>query len=106
MKFTIAAVACLFSATMAHYTNLQIYNLKLNVDEIETYLGDTYDQRVIGTTLTDDIKHECNNAVEDSKPEIKDLTLEHMARTMLDAFGDKNELAVDMFHWMPTIVYD
>ena len=28
-----------------------------------------------------------------------------MARTMLDTFGDKDGLAREMFHWVPTTIF-
>ena len=97
MKFTFAA-ACLFSATMAGV----IENLSEDVRDIEEYLQITDPS----ATLIDDIRSESANAVEDIKPDIRDYTLSHMAAKMIDAFGGKDVLAVDMFHWVPTNVFE
>ena len=69
---------------------MNIESLDNDIDDIEKYLGEPYEQRGKGETLTDLVKEEYNNEFEQSKPEIKDFTLQHMAHAMLDAFGNKD----------------
>ena len=97
MKFTFSA-ACLFSATMAGYLD----NITEDIRDIEEYLQITDSS----ATLIGDIRSESANAVEDSKPDIRDYTLSHMAAKMMTAFGGNDALAVEMFHWVPTNVFE
>ena len=80
----------------------RVDEIDLDLQALEAYIGETQE----GDMLIDDIRSESNNQIAAAEDGIRDRTLVHLARTMLETVGDKQGLIEDLFHWVPTILYD
>ena len=76
--------------------------IDLDLQALESYIGETQD----GDRLINDIRSESNNQIAAAEDGIRDRTLVHLARTMLDTVGDKQGFIKDLFLWVPTTIYD
>ena len=74
----------------------------LDLQALESYIGETQQ----GDRLITDIRSESNNQIAAAEDGIRDRTLVHLARTMLDTVGDREGLIKDLFRWVPTTLYD